>query len=369
MIPINKVERSKVLSLNNNIEPGGLTLATPHDTPKVFIYNTDTYTTRTHEFVERAGIGESPASQAQGSLLPVPTIPSTPQVPPYPPRFFLDFEIFLKKEAYTKTELDRTLRTWRIVRSILEVDLASEDLLTLPSCPALFYKGIAKRQLALSSAVPIIRLANRLIQFHAQQLKTHLPAPIPPVRGKARQFIEASYNKVGKSHPCLPLTEKKLLDLEGILSRKHWAYLHVSLYLGLRPSELDNSLDHKVLMIDGVKVLKVFQSKLANTLEKEMCYKLIPILEPEQEVAIRFLKGDLPTPQFKKPDHSTIRKHLGIGYGLYSGRKGFSTFALSRGWKFDLVSKSLGHSNLKMTENFYTEQEKLMISMVHKRSS
>lgn len=340
----------------------------PYDTSSLSIYNTIPYTTKTPELGEEAGSNLVQSVQAQNPTASQTSrheIPSTPHVPLGPPRFFLEFEIFLKNESYSETQLTKTLYLWKTVKSILS-DISVGPLI-IPRSPALFYKGLAKRKIALGSSGKLIRLANSYLGFYAEQLKSYPPAPIPPLRGKARQYVMESYDQAGKPRPCLPLTPEKLYEIEGQLSRKRWAYLHITLFLGLRPSELDNTSNLKLVTINGIEMLQVFQAKLANTIDKTKCYKLIPILEPEQGVSIRFLFGDPSSgceASFKKPDGRTIQKYLGNGFGLYSGRKGFSSVMLAKGWKFQMISKALGHSSIQMTESHYTDQENLMISMV-----
>lgn len=51
-------------------------------------------------------------------------------------------------------------------------------------------------------------------------------------------------------------------------------------------------------------------------------------------------------PYLKNPLVKTIQKHVGDGYGLYSGRKGFTDLMLGLNQNLEEVSAWLGHKNL-----------------------
>jgi len=119
-------------------------------------------------------------------------------------------------------------------------------------------------------------------------------------------------------------------ELKSKINEKNFNWLFLSVWLGLRPKEIENFKDpkywRKESLPTGRKVLWVFQTKIV-ALPPEGRWKPIPILYDEQHFAFQILQGG----NFNRPLIKTMRLHFGRGINLYAGRKGFSDLMLSRG--------------------------------------
>lgn len=191
---------------------------------------------------------------------------------------------------------------------------------------------------------------------------------VPPLQGKWRDLVNESYLEVKKdgaeSYPLtfeilysIPYTEDDS-ETEKMKGR-FWRYAFTTLAMGLRPSELDRILTdkkarfHEITKPDknGVRFLRIYQAKLIN-LEPSKRWKSIPILYPEQEQALEYIK----IKNFKRPLTKTIHNFIGSNFNNYAGRKGFMDWLLSMGQRFENISMYLGHTSLDRSLRSYKQK-------------
>jgi hypothetical protein len=220
------------------------------------------------------------------------------------------------------------------------------------------YDYFATKQYSVRYVHAILRFANLWGFYICKKLaKPFLPIPIP--RGFERQRLISSYyekaNKVRR--PSKPLDPAMLSRVVTRINRPNYNWLHLSVWFGLRPKEIDSLHDKKMWFVEvlgnGRAVLWVFQTKII-ALPPEDRWKPIPILYPEQERALEILKKG----NFKRPLTKTMRLHFGPGVDAYAGRKGFADLMLSRGQSFENISIWMWHSTISRTWRSYKNRGK-----------
>lgn len=221
---------------------------------------------------------------------------------------------------------------------------------------ARLYKLFEAEQMSLSYVEKILRVLNKYGEWYANEHRSFFKK-IPLPKGLIRETILEASNADGSG--AKPLTPQLLKSLNEKMPPGQLEYLAATLYLGLRPSELDLIIEDKNKFLkseiqDGVRVLGIYQSKLAGV-SKDDRWKWLPLFLDEQREAYKNInKGIL-----KKPLVKTIKKHLGDGYGLYSGRKGFTDLMLGLNQRLEDVSAWLGHKNIDRTWRVYKQKRKV----------
>ena len=173
-------------------------------------------------------------------------------------------------------------------------------------------------------------------------------------------MIEVYYNKAEKGRDASkPLVPEILYSSMGKMKTEQFNWLYLSVWLGLRPQEVDNLKNKELWNIEETcnpKILWVFQTKIVS-LPHEDRWKPIPILFHEQEFAVRIIKAQ----KFQRPLVKTIHHYLGEGIDLYGGRKGFVDLMLSKGHALENISVWMGHSTLERTWKSYKQRKKYHI--------
>lgn len=220
------------------------------------------------------------------------------------------------------------------------------------------YDHFYERQLSIRYMRVILKFANLWGYFICRKLaKPFLPIRAPS--GYERQrLIEAYYSRQKRRRlPSRPLEPEHLRRISDKLNRPNFNWLHLSVWFGLRPQEIDNLKNNELWSIEtlatGRKVLWVFQTKLI-ALPPQDRWKPIPILFDEQHFGLSILgNGD-----FKRPLVKTVKKYFGPEIDLYGGRKGFSDLMLSRGQSIENISIWMGHSTLDRTWRTYKDRRR-----------
>jgi len=172
-----------------------------------------------------------------------------------------------------------------------------------------------------------------------------LDAPNP------RQVRAMSEDAKRASGESLPLTPEILERTKKDFTPEEWNWLFVSLWLGLRPREVNNLLkSDRTLWGWSGGSLEVFQEKLCErAVPTHKCWKLIELKEPEQKLARLVIeKGN-----FTQPTGFKIKKILGKGYSAYAGRKGVVDLLKSRGYSLAQCRDLCGHLTSVTTEKYY----------------
>ncbi|GEM_PF-940444 len=221
------------------------------------------------------------------------------------------------------------------------------------------YDHFCRRRLSLRYINSILKFVNLWGYFISKKLaRPYHPVPIP--RGYERQrILDAFYEKDRRSVsvPSKEISPERLDEIRGDLNQPNFNWVYLSVWLGLRPQEVDN-LKNKNLwrtetLATGRKILWVFQTKII-ALPPEDRWKPIPIIFEQQEFALRIIEAGV----FKRPLTKTIRRYFGQGTTLYGGRKGFVDLMLSKEQTFENIRVWMGHSTLDRTWRSYKQRRK-----------
>ncbi len=214
----------------------------------------------------------------------------------------------------------------------------------------LIYAFFKRKQWSLSYAQKVIRVLNLWGKFYGKSLNKYFE-PVPKPSGEASVRIhESFFGKRPYGLTSAPITWASLSRAKADLDPKAWNWLYLTLWFGLRPSELNN-LKWKVEEYQGKKLLAVFQHKLVR-LPSEQRWKFIPILFPEQEKGLEIIESR----EFKSPSVATVQKHVNPRASLRGGRKGFVALMWEMGkYPKHVTYRWLGHKSVKTTDNHYVQ--------------
>jgi len=256
----------------------------------------------------------------------------------------LDDSDFSAKEEFLRSKQMSHWRTCKKLITAIEIEIEDwEDKAKH------FYKYFIKNNWSLSYSEKLIMMLNRWGKFCSKQQRAYF-SEIPFPRGRNKEkIVDNHYESTDTTKESAPL---KLSDLEKAkenLKEDQYNWMYVSLWFGLRPSEIDSLIDGegktwKLGTQDGVKVFKVYQSKLTG-IAKEKRWKLIPCIFNEQLEALKFVKSQ----KLDRPLVKTIKRHVGEKYTTYAGRKGFETLLHKRSIPYEAISSYLGHASVDRT--------------------
>lgn len=245
----------------------------------------------------------------------------------------------------------RFLRTWRAVQKLLlEIQLDPADWYDEMHR---FYDYFHERKYSLSYIRRILQLANLWGYFLSRKLgQPFVRVPVP--RGKEKERLLAAYFAKQGRHVCEsdPITPKQLEQVRTKLSKQHFNWLYLSVWLGLRPMEIDQLHDKSLYRLQklegGSALLWVYQTKLISVPPRYR-WKLIPMVFEGQVDVLKIIEsGD-----FKRPLNKTVRHHFGNHTTLYGGRKGFTDLMLDHQQQLENISQWMGHSTIERTWRSY----------------
>lgn len=277
-----------------------------------------------------------------------------------PSEFVLEFEqrFIRQRDSETKEgrrRKSRAMGIWKAAQQMIatiHVD-PSEWLCYTPEIYDYFYE----RKFSIRYINSILKLANLWGYYICRKLaRPFLAVPVP--RGYERQrLLDAFYKKERKAKPSKPLLPKMLESKKESISTRNYNWLFLSIWLGLRPKEIDNLQNKDTWRVEtlynGRKVLWVYQTKIV-ALPPEDRWKPIPILFQEQEIAIELIIKQ----HFHRPLSRTVTKNFGREFNLYGGRKGFSDLMLSMEQTIENISIWMGHSSIERTWRNYKNKAK-----------
>ena len=203
----------------------------------------------------------------------------------------------------------------------------------------------------------ITKITNRWGFFCARRNGAFFE-PIPKIGIRIQQIVKNRETKSDIRRAATPLLWSELKILRSTFENeeltKHWNWMYIGLFFGLRPSEIDSLIDTTRYRIEyntenKVQVLLVYQNKLKNLAEYKR-WKIIPIVEVEQIEALMFIKAC----EFKRPLNKTLKRLFKTtGIDSYSPRKGFTDLFLSRDYQLEDISTFLGHTSIETTWRHY----------------
>lgn len=287
-----------------------------------------------------------------------------------PKSLVIDFENQLREDFYgTEIEWrkDKSQFIWKKCQKILcdleiPIDIWGDKKRS-------FYKYFIKNKISLSYAEKIINMLNKWGRFQSNYQKSYFQElPFPRGRDKTKLIDTYSEHK-GRGKESKPLTESLLMKAESRMLEYHFNWLWISFWFGLRPSEVDSLLEeegdkYKVKTKNKKQYITVYQSKLTS-IEKSKRYKNIPIIFPEQFIALELIREK----RFKRPLPKTIQNHIGEGFNCYCGRKGFEALLLSLNDSgkitYEMISNWLGHASVDRTWRNYRNRENVLFANIN----
>jgi integrase len=151
----------------------------------------------------------------------------------------------------------------------------------------------------------------------------------------------------------------------GFTVEGNYNWLLISIWFGLRPTEIDSLRKIASWRIEkdkdlGIDVLWIYQSKLTS-IEREKRWKPLPIIFPEQKLAVEIIKSG----SFKRPLAKTLKKiFLNKRITCYAGRKGFIDLMLARNQRLEDISSWLGHQDIAITWRKYRNKKRVAFTQV-----
>lgn len=249
-------------------------------------------------------------------------------------------------------ESDKTQSHWRAAKRVIcSLQIEPQDWSFYKDK---FYKEFVKMGYGYSYCQKVLILLNKWGGFVSRERRSYFePIPFPKYRDK-----EVIIDAHGQSYESKPLTPELLLSTESRFRVDNYNWLYLSLWLGLRPNEVDRLKEQgsKYTWYLEDNVIWVYQSKLVG-ISKDKRVKPIPLKYNEQSTCISIIESK----NFKRPLGKTLQRHLGDGYTLYAGRKGFTDLMLSRGNGLEAVSQWLGHSSIETTWKVYKYKKKVLL--------
>jgi len=160
-----------------------------------------------------------------------------------PSEFAAEFEnrFVRKRDSQTEQELRKNTRayvTWRAAqRLIVAINTDPSEWFYHTDR---FYDYFCSQKMSLRYLQGVLRMANLWGYFFCRKLaRPFLPIPAP--RGYERQrLIDANYEKKGVARASRSLSPVDLERAHMKLNRKHFNWLFLSVWFGLRPKEVDS---------------------------------------------------------------------------------------------------------------------------------
>lgn len=241
---------------------------------------------------------------------------------------------------------------WRCVtRVLVALKLPPEDWAFHKD---LVYKHFGTLGYSYSYIQKVILLMNKWGRFTArEQGKFFEDLPFPRHRDKERLL-----DLYGESNASLPISPKELESRRSGLTELAYNWLYLSIWLGLRPSEVDSLLKEPSSTTWALEsaVIWVYQSKLTG-IARVLRLKPIPLIYPEQRYCIEIINAR----KFKRPLCKTIQKYFGEKRTCYAGRKGFTDLMLEKGHSLEAVSQWMGHQSIERTWKVYKDKKKVLL--------
>lgn len=229
------------------------------------------------------------------------------------------------------------------------------------------YKWFEGQKFSKSYVQKLIKVLNIWGEFYSDKTQTFFKK-VPLPKGNALEALVKASSANGEG--ASPLTVESLKQLERVLPQGQFEFMRATLWLGLRPSELELILADKskmkVEMQGRVPVLSVYQPKLSGVPENKR-WKYIPCFHKQMVLALKDIENDVP----KKPLVKTLRKALPKfpDVGLYSGRKGFTDLMLSLGQTLENIASWLGHASIERTWKHYKNKKSVEFNEIDESKS
>ncbi len=245
---------------------------------------------------------------------------------------------------------NRHLSHWRAAQQLI-LHLKLEPMHWRDHCESV-YDWFFNKKFSISYTRSILRAFNLWGYFISKKIGTPF-LPVPPPRGFERtRILESYFSKADHCKRSDPLTPAMLESARDALKPEQYDWLYLSLWLGLRPKEVDQLRDarYRRILYDekATPVLWIYQSKLCSVPERYR-WKLIPLFLEQQKATLAIIEAG----KFERPLVKTVRAHIHPNLNLYGGRKGFTDLMLSKGQLLENISQWMGHSSVQRTWTSY----------------
>jgi len=186
-------------------------------------------------------------------------------------------------------------------------------------------------------------------RFYCRHMNRVFDPAKAPTGHELRAVYEAYHTAIGGvTRESNPLSPDELNKKQNKFEDSTFNWLFLSVWLGLRPKEIDSLKDPECFRFEEDKrkmpLLKIYQTKLINV-PPDKRWKTIPRIYPEQKKC----KAIVESSEFRRPLTRRVSKHLGDRIKLNAGRKGFVDLMISRGQDIFDISQWLGHWTVKRT--------------------
>lgn len=276
-------------------------------------------------------------------------------------------EVFLKEKLASirdERAKKRYQTLWRAVRkTVEELEMDTYDWARRRKEIFIFF---SEKHWSPAYVKKIIFVMNQWGEFLSDK-QGKIYRNIKSPKGGDRELIsDAYYETLKASKDSEPLTVDDLAKAKQTMKPEQWKWIYVSLWFGLRPEEVSGlhrvtpdagRMAHEIRFEGTQKIVWFYQWK-KRTMPKPKRWKRVPVLFPEQEIAIGFIQEN----QLEEPLPKTLKGHLKKRLHLYGGRKGFQDLMTSHGREFFEIMDWLGHESIERTWRDYKNRQKALIS-------
>jgi integrase len=262
------------------------------------------------------------------------------------------FTEHLEEESFGGDEHKLRLQShWKYIQDMIaELEIHPQDFHRNANR---IYRYLIEDEVSIDYAGKLIRVLN-LWGLYVSEKRQAFFRPVALPRGLVRERIADNHNSTGVRKASAPLPPAVLESARQQLTVVgNYEWLYVSVWLGLRPEEVDQLRDRttwKTTTIRGATVIQIYQSKLVRV-PKNQRWKSIPLITKQQERALEFIESGV----LKRPLYKTMATVFGEGITLYGGRKGFVRLMKDHGQNVNNISQWLGHKSVNRTKFSYEE--------------
>lgn len=232
--------------------------------------------------------------------------------------------------------------------------------------PEIFWETFQKKHWSLGYVRRIMRFVNEWGAYYCR--RTGKPwTPVSKPMGGAKAKLQRAHFEKRAHKPTTELTPDLIERAQVQLKGPQWNGLRVQFWMGLRKEELTFLCEkppspetwHLSQDRRGFQVFHLFQEKLLRKgIEPRLCWKAVPLVEPEQEELISVLESRA----FAPVPLGLLQRELGVKFTGRSARKGFSVEMEARGYTRELIDDWLGHIGSSTAARSYRNRRMAMYS-------
>jgi len=286
----------------------------------------------------------------------------------FPQKYLEDFKDLLDEENFgSEAHLTKLISHFSFIQKMCtDLKISPNDY---KAASKKIYKYFISKQISLSYSVRLINLLNRWGAFFNRQIDRYYEPVKQPQGQQVSKIVDEQVLATGRRRASNRLTVELLKARRSTFTPEQFNWLLISIWFGLRPSEINNLLDpDKTKIVTATKnqpaVLEIYQPKLTR-LPDEQRWKYIPCFLTNQiELLDAIANGDLKQPTYKQMRQAFKKEKI----SLYGGRKGFTDLMLDLDQKPEEISAWMGHRSIETTWQHYKDRTKVRFSPVLPKS-